>query len=122
MRRTAGQLFLAALVVALTASTAAAHSRIVATVPADGAMLAQAPARIVLAFANPLRLTGVRLVRGDRPAVDLRPGGGKAFATRFEIPLPGAGGEGGRGRYRIEWRGLSADGHAMRGRFAFRVE
>ena len=28
----------------------------------------------------------------------------------------------GQGLYRIEWRGLSIDGHAMRGRFTFRVK
>ena len=39
-------------------------------------------------------------------------------STRFAIPLPGRGG----GLYRIEWRGLSGDGHAMRKTFSFRVK
>ena len=37
--------------------------------------------------------------------------------TRLELPFEDRG----SGLYRIEWRGLSGDGHAMRRTFAFRV-
>ena len=101
----------------LLASAASAHSKIGSTVPADGAVLAEAPVEIVLEFARKLRLTRVRMTR-DGDAVDLDLGGRKSFATRVAIPLVGAG----TGAYRIEWRGLAADGHAMRGGFSFRVK
>ena len=107
-----------AALIALTASAASAHSRLNATVPADGAVLAQAPVQIVLTFAKRLRLTRVRLIHGDGPALDLDLGGQKSFGTRFTVPLAGKG----RGLYRIEWRGLAADGHVMRGGFEFRVK
>ncbi|MXW92725.1 MAG: copper resistance protein CopC [Rhodospirillaceae bacterium] len=102
----------------LGATTAFAHSKLNTTEPADGAVLVQAPARIVLSFAKRIRLTKVRLRRGDNDAVDLDLTRHKGFATRFAIALPGRG----RGLYRIEWRGLAADGHAMRGSFEFRVK
>ena len=110
--------FVLAGLISLTATGASAHSRLNTTAPADGAVLAQAPARIVLTFAKRLRLTRVRMIHGDGPALDLDLGAHKAFATRFAIPIAGRG----EGLYRIEWRGLSIDGHAMRGRFGFRVK
>ena len=110
-------ILLAGLLV-LCATTAFAHSKLDTTEPANGAVLAQAPARIVLSFAKRIRLTKVRLRHGDKAAVDLDLSGQRGFATRIAVPIPG----GGPGLYRIDWRGLAADGHAMRGRFSFRVK
>lgn len=112
MKRT----LIAGLMVVLAWSGAAAHSRLGTSVPADGAVLAQMPAEIVLTFSKRLRLTRVRMVRDGGGAVALE--AAKAFGTRFAIPVHGAG----PGSYRIEWRGLAADGHAMRGAFSFRVK
>ena len=102
----------------LSATAALAHSKLDTTMPANGAVLAQAPESIVLTFAKRLRLTRVRMIHNDGPALDLDLGGQKSFRTRFAFPLAGKG----RGLYRIEWRGLAADGHVMRGRFGFRVK
>ena len=102
----------------LAASAALAHSKIGSTVPANGAVLAAMPSEIVLSFSKRLRLTRVRLTREGGPGVDLDLAGRKAFATRFALPAKG----GGKGAYRVEWRGLAADGHAMRGAFSFRVK
>ena len=112
MRRT----LLAGLLV-FAASTALAHSKLGSTVPAHGAVLAEVPAEIVLTFSKRLRLTRVRMTRGGE-AVDLDLSGLKVFATRFAIPVAATG----KGLYRIEWRGLATDGHAMRGAFSFRVK
>ena len=110
-------ILLAGLLV-LMSGAAFAHSKLNATAPADGAVLARAPAQIVLTFAKRLRLTRVRMTHGGGPALDLDLGGQKSFRTRFAVPLAGKG----RGIYRIEWRGLAADGHVMRGGFSFRVK
>ena len=110
--------FVLAGLLVLAATAASAHSRLNTTAPADGAVLARAPAQIVLTFAKRLRLTRVRMILDDGPALDLDLGGQKSFRTRFAVPLAGKG----RGLYRIEWRGLAADGHVMRGGFAFRVK
>lgn len=111
------RILLAGLLVLISVA-AAAHSRLGTTAPADGAVLAQPPSEIVLTFAKRVRLTKVRMTRGDGRHVDLDLGDQKAFATRFVVPATGIG----KGRYRIEWRGLASDGHAMRGAFVFRVE
>ena len=71
----------------------------------------------MLTFTKRLRLTRVRMTR-DGKGVDLDLGGLKGFAARFAIPVRGSG----PGSYGIEWRGLAADGHTMRGAFSFRVE
>lgn len=114
MKRT----LIAGLLVVLASAVALAHSRLGTTRPADGAILAEMPAEIVLTFSKRLRLTRVRMTREGNSAVDLDLAGRKAFATRFAIPVKGAG----KGAYRVEWRGLAADGHAMRGAFSFRVK
>ena len=110
MRRT----LIAALLVFLAAG-ALAHSKLGSSVPANGAVLAAMPSEVVLTFSKRLRLTRVQMVRDGGRAVELE--AAKAFATRFAIPVHGTG----PGFYRIEWRGLAADGHAMRGAFSFRV-
>ena len=105
---------LPAAILALAASPALAHSALDATAPENGAVLAQAP-HTVFAFARRIRLTRVRMTHDDGNAVDLDLGRQTAFATRFAPPPVDMG----RGVYRIEWRGLSGDGHAMRRAFAF---
>lgn len=107
---------LAGAIVVFAASAALGHAKLGSTVPADGAVLSKMPAEIVLTFSKRLRLTRVRMTRDAGKAVDLE--AGKSFATRFVIPVKG----GGKGQYRVEWRGLAADGHAMRGAFSFRVK
>lgn len=108
------RILLASLFLVLAAG-ALAHSKLGASIPADGAVLAKMPKEIVLTFSKRLRLTRVRITRDGGKAVDLK--AAKSFHTRFAIPMKGAG----NGAYRVEWRGLAADGHAMRGAFSFRV-
>ena len=103
---------------ALAATPALPHSVLDATAPEDGAVLVRAPPHIVLTFARRIRLTRVRMTHADGNGIDLELSGRKAFATRFELPLENMG----SGLYRIEWRGLSGDGHAMRKTFSFRVK
>ena len=103
---------------ALAVTPALAHSGLDTTTPENGAVLAEAPPHIVLTFAKRIRLTRVRLIHGDRAPADLDLGDQKSFATRFVVPLAGMG----SGLYRIEWRGLSGDGHAVRNAFTFRVQ
>ena len=112
MKRT----LIAGLLVVFASAGAVAHSRLGTTTPADGSVLAEMPAEIVLTFSKRLRLTRVRMSRHGGKAIDLE--AAKVFDTRFAIPVKG----GGKGQYRVEWRGLAADGHAMRGGFSFRVE
>ena len=107
-----------ALVMAF-ATTAAAHSRVDTTTPPDGATVAEIPADISLNFARDIRLTRVDMVGQDAQPIRLDLGVQTHFGRAFILPVPGGTG---KGTYRIEWRGLGADGHAMQGGFSFTVE
>ena len=105
-----------AALLCLVATPAFAHSAVNATTPENGAVVTEAPPHIVLTFANRFLLTRVQITYDDHSAVDLDLGEQKAFATRFVVPLTDMG----RGLYRVEWRGLAGDGHAMRDAFTSR--
>ena len=111
------QSLLIACLLALSAADAGAHSDIETTVPANGAVLGEAPAEIELEFAKPIRVTRIQLTVDQGAPVDLDLGEQASFATRIQIPFPAMG----SGSYRIEWRGLADDGHTMRGELEFEV-
>lgn len=99
------------------AGAAAAHSRPETTAPADGEAVAEAPAVIAISFDEPMRVTRIELTNAGGDAFSLERTDAMAPMTRFEAtppPLPA-------GRYTVTWRGLSADGHPMSGRFSFDV-
>lgn len=105
-------------VMAAFATSAFAHSKVDTTSPANGATIAEAPPEISFNFANDIRLTRVNMLHQDHPTVRLDLGDQTSFSRVFTLPLEGMG----AGIYRIEWRGLGADGHAMQGEFSFTVE
>ena len=108
----------AGLSFALAGAAAAAHSRPETTTPANGEVVAQAPALIAISFDLPMRVTRIELTNAGGDAFALGRTDEMAPVTRFEAtppPLPA-------GRYTVKWRGLSADGHPMSGRFSFEVE
>ena len=106
-----------ALVVSF-ASAAGAHSLLTASVPATDAVLASAPQVLALRFNNRIekKLSQIRLVlAGGQPrALPVRTDGALEV---LEAPLPPLA----PGRYRVEWRVLSTDGHIVSGTFVFRV-
>ena len=110
--------FITFLLAVILATSATAHSKIDATTPKDGAELSQVPVQIELGFSKNLRLTKVEMIHNEHPSVPLELGAQKQFDTKFTLPLEDMG----TGTYRIEWRGLGEDGHAMRGEFMFMVD
>ena len=107
----------AAFALSLLAGAAAAHSRPETTAPADGEVVAAAPAVIAISFDKPMRVTTIELTGADGETFALERTDEMAPVTRFEAtppPLPA-------GRYTVTWRGLSEDGHAMNGRFSFEI-
>lgn len=109
--------FLLTLIGALASVSAAAHTELSSTAPADGDELSAAPDELVLEFSEPVTLTAVRVRADDgtEHEVESLPGD---ESERFAVTAP----ELAPGRYRVEWRVLSQDTHVMSGDFAFTVE
>lgn len=104
--------------VSTLATGALAHSRVDTTTPENGAVITEAPSEINFNFADDIRLTRVQMIHQDLHAVPLDLGDQTSFDREFTLPLQGMG----EGSYRIEWRGLGVDGHAMQGEFTFTVD
>jgi copper resistance protein C len=106
-----------AFAAALLVAPAFAHSRVEATLPADGEQVATSPATIGIRFDASLRITRFVLSGPDGP-VALAAQPDRQPAREFEAvpaaPLT-------PGSYRVEWRALATDGHAMSGEFRFAV-
>ena len=109
---------LAAAALLLFAPVALAHSELLASQPAEGARLTAAPATIELQFSEPVQLTALALVdaTGRRTRVAL-PADTTPQAT-VRLPAPPLA----PGTWGIEWRAISADGHAARGTVRFSVQ
>lgn len=110
------QIIFAGLTLAMTATSALAHSKAEQTVPTDAAIVASVDA-IEMRFDDPMRVTAVTLTGPDGD-VEIERETGMDPVTLFRamppVDLPD-------GVYSVEWRGLSADGHPMQGRFGFTV-
>jgi copper resistance protein C len=105
-----------AFVLAL-APMAHAHSLLLSSVPRADAVVNGAPA-VTLRFNNRIekKLSQIRLVspRGEPQPLIVRTDGA---VDALEAPLPALA----AGRYRVDWRVLSTDGHVVSGTFAFSV-
>lgn len=98
---------------ALTAGLAHAHAVLVASEPADGAMLAAPPARLTLTFNEPVTPLVLRLIGPDgaEQGIAVKPAG----ATLDVSPS----GEIRHGTHLLSWRVVSADGHPVSGTIVF---
>jgi len=94
-----------------------AHSKQEATVPHDDAVLATPPDVVSIAFDAPMRITVIRLTSEAGDTFALKRSDDMQPVTDFRATPPVLP----NGRYTVEWRGLSTDGHAMKGRFSFEV-
>ena len=116
-KRVQGAAAIVAAVAIVVTGTAFAHSKQEVTVPHDGAVLAGPPDVVSIAFDAPMRITVIQLTSDAGDTFELERSDDMRPVTDFRaIPplLP-------NGRYTVDWRGLSADGHAMKGRFSFEV-
>ena len=109
---------LLAVVFGLWATASIAHSPLEATTPADKSIVTEMPLEVFLNFKNTIRLTRVVMTNSDKPGIDLDLDGNKKFLSEHRIPVPPMG----SGIYLIEWRGLGADGHALKGSFGFSIK
>lgn len=107
----------ALLGVLVVAAPAAAHSLLLESVPAAGAILSEPPRELVLRFNNRVEkaLSRLRLVSEQGTAQPLAIGLTSGPADRLMAPVPALA----PGRWRVEWQVLSTDGHVVSGRFDF---
>jgi len=93
-----------------------AHARLVKSLPADGTRVAAAPAKFVLTFAEPTKLTTASLQKGTEPAQKISPLPTSA-AAEISIPAPQLT----PGKYVLTWRAVGDDGHVVSGKVTFTV-
>lgn len=126
-RGTCASLALASLLIGLiagvasalaSASPASAHAELLATDPADGAVVDAAPSEVTLQFTEGVDLQpdGVRVLDDAGERVDL----GEAAASDATVVAPLRDGLA-RGSYVVAWRVVSVDGHSVRGSFTFSI-
>ncbi|NWG45215.1 MAG: copper resistance protein CopC [Alphaproteobacteria bacterium] len=105
-----------ALAVTLTLS-AAAHTTLTSSVPADGAEVAP-PEELMLEFGADVKLARVQIVPIGGKPIRLKLDRSAPASTKMVVPVgealaPGA--------YVVEWRAVADDGHIMTGEFGFSV-
>ena len=105
------------LVTGLLPAAARAHTMLLGTMPQAGAVVASAPAALVLRFNEPVRPIVVRLLRAADEA-DLALPAVEATNTLIRLPLPQGLAD---GSYVLSYRVASADGHPVAGSFVFSV-
>lgn len=112
---------LTAILLTAPAGAALAHARLVKADPAVGSTIHASPARLWLKFNEPIRpnASGVKLTGPSGQGLVLMP------LTRdphdpvaVTAPAPPALGP---GRYQVQWRALSPDGHHTQGGFSFTI-
>lgn len=96
-------------------ATAFAHAALGNAVPADGAMLAEAPATMDLTFSEPVAPIALRLIAPDGSSRTLT---AALHDTVLSVALPSGIGQ---GTYALSWRVVSEDGHPVGGTLTFSI-
>ncbi|TPM31870.1 copper resistance CopC/CopD family protein [Mesorhizobium sp. B2-3-4] len=105
-----------ATIVMASTSQALAHAALIKTDPADGAVLAQAPAQFSLTFSEPVSPLVLTLVKPDGTPVALT--SFRLTDQTLEIDNPQALKS---GTHVLSWRVISADGHPVGGSLLFSI-
>jgi methionine-rich copper-binding protein CopC len=106
------------LAVVASANDAAAHARLVSSVPAESATAA-APKALTLRFSEGLvpKFSGVDLMKADGSMVAVKPAptpDAKSMTVILPAPLPA-------GSYMVMWHAAADDGHRTTGQYNFTV-
>jgi copper transport protein len=113
-------MLLAALGMLAAAPAASAHASLVSSSPADGALLARAPARVSSTFDEQVSISADSLKvfapNGDRVDTGATTRGSRPAEITVAL-LPGLG----RGTYTVGWHVVSDDSHPVQGAFTFSV-
>ena len=100
------------------AGTAHAHTKLTKAVPADNAVLADAPTQLSLQFSKVARLTAVTLQKeGAQDSVKLGPLP-KSASVALSVPMTPLE----PGKYLVKWRVVGEDNHVMSGQLHFTIQ
>jgi copper transport protein len=116
VRRVAAAFVGALLLSVLLAGQALSHAALVAADPADGAVLAKAPAELSLTFDEPVSPVILKLVEPDGSEAAL--GQPRLDGNRLALSAPAGLGT---GSYVLSWRVISDDGHPVGGAVVFSI-
>jgi copper transport protein len=116
IRRLTAMLVGALVLSVFLAGQAFAHAALVASDPADGAVLAKAPAELSLTFDEPVSPLILKLVEPDGSTVSL--GKSRLDGNRVVLTAPASLGT---GSYVLSWRVISEDGHPVGGAVVFSI-
>jgi methionine-rich copper-binding protein CopC len=105
-----------AAAVLVGASAAQAHNTLVSTDPAQGAVVAAAPARVTLTFNEPARSLGTEVVVTAPDGTTVSTGEAVLDGVTVSQDVTGALPA---GAYTVTWRVTSADGHPLEGVLSF---
>jgi len=110
-------IFLSLIILSITAATGFAHVSLVSSMPAEGAVLDDAPKMVMLTLSEPAKITGFELVKdsGEEITVGELP---NEMTPMAHISLPKLA----SGKYTITWSAASKDMHAMSGTISFAVK
>ncbi|MEP7243499.1 MAG: copper resistance CopC family protein [Gammaproteobacteria bacterium] len=101
---------------ALFSLTAHAHSHMEKSDPANGSVLATAPASFTLEFSHPVRVTSVTIQKGEGKSEAVT-GAPQEAAAKVTIPAPKLS----PGSYVVTWRAVSSDNHISSGKLQFTI-
>ena len=101
----------------LSASLAMAHEGKMMTMPANGATVAANTKVMHLMFDAPMKITTVTMTDPRGKTMKVKGPAANQAVKVWEGQLPRLA----AGAYKIDWRGMSPDGHAMNGTFGFYV-
>lgn len=109
---------LVALLWALPAPNASAHSELVESTPAAGAELRQAPTEVELVFGEAVQQQGGSIVVSVRDTIVSE---AATFETNDNVASVQLAPDGQPGTYTVAFRVVSADGHVVSDRFEYTV-
>ena len=109
------QTFGAGVAVLAWCALALAHTHLLKSVPADGAVVATPPGKVVLTLSEAARITAAWIQKAEGEKTKLTAPEGAATEVTIALPplTPGT--------YVVSWRAASADGHVMPGRIRFTI-
>lgn len=118
LRRTLHWLALALTLLLWSAASTApgsAHAALIASDPADGVVLDDAPGQVVLTFNEPVSATSLRLIdtKGSSEVLE-----GATQGNDILVPIPA---ELSDGTHLLSWRVISGDGHPVAGTVLFSI-